>query len=123
MSFFYINSVGVGGVIPHLFCCGGGRYKQSDKKEGRISMEQVVQKIKVVASDKDGMAVVIQSIPMVSTREYRYEVEIGMVEQLVDELDRQFKDSVKSILDAMSNMVDSQGNDDDDNDKGNDNDE
>ena len=60
----------------------------------------IVQKIRVEASDKDGYAVVIQSVPSVSPMEYRYEVQVGMVEQLIDALDNSFKQAVESMLDV-----------------------
>lgn len=67
-------------------------------------MMRVVQKIRVVASETEGCAIVIQGMPF-EMGEYQYEVLIESVEEFVNKLDRMFKDNIKNVLDRLNDKT------------------
>lgn len=60
-------------------------------------MDRIVQRIRVVASDREGYALVVQTIDVIG-KEYKYEVKTEDVEVFIDELDKQFKQMMKELL-------------------------
>lgn len=62
---------------------------------------QLVQKIWVGASKKEGWVIVKQTVPFFEGYEYTYEIPSEVLEEFIDILDSMFKANMAEIIDMM----------------------